>query len=625
MSSATARPKIDQVCGPHPDARAAMRTGAHAPGRPAYNGALFAADGFDGAAVLERAAIPDAALGPALVALGAGPDDAGARGRLLGPRDRPPRPHLRGPALAAALVADRDYRYDARADRYVPAAGRRRSTSWPATCCGRPTKAAARAAASTTPAPSSSATSSAAPSCPAFEQHLEAVAELAVDEPGGRRGAAVRLPGAGPGLRQRALPRRGRRRARRPGRTFLGDTPLPAIRDELDALRAGAGTLTASAIEDVALLRAPRPEALRLRRRPQADGRRGREALAVAGDRSSPASRSPTWTATSSVGNSLIGVARPEQLVAQREARRSAAMLATSDRRARGAGQRGELASIADRTPDEVDASAGSRGRRPHDSQRRAERLLRPVDRRTVRPRGRARASSGRRRCDRRASSPALAERRRAGSACQHRFLHWPLAFPEVFARDARLRRRRRQPAVGRGHSRGARLLRALPARATGACRARAAPSARGAQGRAARACGAARSESKSVSRRCARTSDRRRHTRRGRRPRPLQVLLPALPRLAARRWDARRRPARGARSSPRARQDSASGCSSRQPPRPHRLPAEQPVVGRSTPSRSTPSRCWSPRAAHRRRDRVEVAGVAASLASSQPVGIRRA
>ncbi|HEY6550553.1 MAG TPA: hypothetical protein VIY71_05065, partial [Solirubrobacterales bacterium] len=47
----------------------AMRTGQRAWNVPAYNGDLFAADGFDGAEVLEVAAIPDAALGPALVAL----------------------------------------------------------------------------------------------------------------------------------------------------------------------------------------------------------------------------------------------------------------------------------------------------------------------------------------------------------------------------------------------------------------------------------------------------------------------------------------------------------------------------------------------------------------------------
>ena len=64
----------------------------------------------------------------------------------------------------------------------------------------------------------------------------------------------------------------------------------------------------------------------------------------------------------------------------------------------------------------------------------------------------------------------ALLEHGRAPSPARHRFLHWPLAFPEVFvdahgraARARRLRRGDRQPAVGHGarrqrRRRGARL-----------------------------------------------------------------------------------------------------------------------------------------------------------------------
>jgi hypothetical protein len=73
----------------------AMRTGDPAMAVPAYNGALFAADGFDGAEILERAAIPDRALGPALAALGIDPEsDAGVDFSGLA---------IRGTALAAPL------------------------------------------------------------------------------------------------------------------------------------------------------------------------------------------------------------------------------------------------------------------------------------------------------------------------------------------------------------------------------------------------------------------------------------------------------------------------------------------------------------------------------------------
>ena len=46
-----------------------VRTGDPSVGVPAYNGSLFAADGFPGSALLERAEIADIHLAPALVAI----------------------------------------------------------------------------------------------------------------------------------------------------------------------------------------------------------------------------------------------------------------------------------------------------------------------------------------------------------------------------------------------------------------------------------------------------------------------------------------------------------------------------------------------------------------------------
>jgi hypothetical protein len=98
----------------------AMRTGNTAWAVPGYNGDLFAHDGFEGGAVLEQASVPDSALGPALVALGidpetgAGFDFSGLEIGHLG--------HIYEGLLSLRLsVADRDYRYDPRADRYVVA------------------------------------------------------------------------------------------------------------------------------------------------------------------------------------------------------------------------------------------------------------------------------------------------------------------------------------------------------------------------------------------------------------------------------------------------------------------------------------------------------------------------
>ncbi len=57
-----------------------VRTGDRSAGVPAYNGSLFAADGFPGSALLERAEIADAHLAPALAAIAYETDKAGAPG-----------------------------------------------------------------------------------------------------------------------------------------------------------------------------------------------------------------------------------------------------------------------------------------------------------------------------------------------------------------------------------------------------------------------------------------------------------------------------------------------------------------------------------------------------------------
>jgi hypothetical protein len=98
----------------------AMRNGDDALGVPPYNGDLFAPQGFHGSEVLELAELPDSALGPALVALGVEPDTGG--GYDFSGLDIGHLGHIYEGLLSLRLsVADRDYRYDARRDRYVPA------------------------------------------------------------------------------------------------------------------------------------------------------------------------------------------------------------------------------------------------------------------------------------------------------------------------------------------------------------------------------------------------------------------------------------------------------------------------------------------------------------------------
>lgn len=99
-----------------------MRTGQRAWDLPAYNGDLFAADDVLGASILERAALTDAELAPALVALARDADDRSVgvdfSGLEIG--------HLgyiyEGLLSLRLSPSDRDYVYDAKSDRYVATA-----------------------------------------------------------------------------------------------------------------------------------------------------------------------------------------------------------------------------------------------------------------------------------------------------------------------------------------------------------------------------------------------------------------------------------------------------------------------------------------------------------------------
>ena len=232
----------------------AMRTGQSAWGVPAYNGALFAPDGFDGAEILEAASIPDAELAPALVALARDPDDpdvgvdfSGLEIGHLG--------HIYEGLLSLRLsVADRDFRYDASSDRYVPASGEEVEIAhgdllWLTNEGGRKgggvyytrtelvrhlVREAVR---------------------PAFEQHLAEVRELAATDP---RAAARQLfeffvldPACGSAhFLVEVVEELADQIA-----TLLGELALPAVREELDGLRRAAGSTFGAGIEDTALLK----------------------------------------------------------------------------------------------------------------------------------------------------------------------------------------------------------------------------------------------------------------------------------------------------------------------------------------------------------------------------------
>jgi hypothetical protein len=407
----------------------AMRNGDDALGVPPYNGDLFAPNGFDGAAVLESASIPDAALGPALVSLGIEPDTG--LGFDFSGLDIGHLGHIYEGLLSLRLsVADRAYRYDERHDRYIPAeAGDADVVEvgdllWLTDEGGRKGGGVYY-----TPEPLVRHLVRRGV-LPAFERHLGKVAGLVREDPAkaARELFAFRVldPACGSAHFLVAVVDELADRAAR----FLAEHPLPAVARELDDLRAGAGATYGIGVEDVALLRR-----LILRR-------------CVYGVDLSPMgaeiAKVSLWLASFvpglslayldhnvRVGNSLIGVASADQLLDATGGTTIPAML-VMEQMERAAVATGELHELLDRNPDEVARSEAAEAA----AQREVEGARMLLDLWVSEALGLAGARAelwhaaeaiGR------GEIPSLADA--AGRlARDHGVLHWPLAFPEVFA-----------------------------------------------------------------------------------------------------------------------------------------------------------------------------------------------
>lgn len=419
----------------------AMRTGQSAWGVPAYNGELFAADGFAGAAILERASIPDAPLARALVALARDPDDPASTGLDFSGLEIGHLGHIYEGLLSLRLsVADRELAYDERSDRYVAADADAENVVEPGDLLwltnegGRKgggvfytrselvrhlVKTAVR---------------------PAFESHLDAVRETARRDP---RAAAEQLfdfavldPSCGSAhFLVEVVDELADGIA-----TLLGEQPLPAVRDELEKLRAAAGRSFGLAIEDTDLLKR-----LALKR-------------CVYGADLSPMgaeiAKVSLWLASFvpglslayldhnvRVGNSLIGVARPEAVRLEDDGVVQLFDDALAEQLEDAAARAAELRAIDDLTPDEVEASAQA-----HDHIERDVSGVRALFDLWVAEglgitgaRAFAREHAAEIAADDRSVSdePGEALVEEAASACHQQLaLHWPLAFPEVFDRD---------------------------------------------------------------------------------------------------------------------------------------------------------------------------------------------
>lgn len=423
----------------------AMRTGNTAWRVPGYNGELFAADGFAGAKTLERASIADAALGPALVALGrdasdssVGVDFSGLEIGHLG--------HIYEGLLSLRLrQADRDFRYDARSDRYRPcdpseADVRSGELLWITDEGGRKgggvyytreelVRHLVRRGV-----------------LPAFERHLErvaATAERAPAEAGDQLfdfkvidpacGSAHFLVAVIDELADRTA-------------KFLGQTPLPALREKLERLQCAARPTPGAPVEDAALLRR-----LILKH-------------CVFGVDISPMgaeiAKLSLWLASFvpglsllylgrnvHVGDSLIGVSRPEVV-------REAPAGGKKSAKARTAAPTGEtlfddeilvamgeaakaatrLADMEDRTPDEYHLSEQAAA----EMKAKVSNAWRYFNLWCAEPLGLdgARKEFFTRREPLLAGDASLLTDQAGEFAKRYRFLHWPLAFPEVFVRE---------------------------------------------------------------------------------------------------------------------------------------------------------------------------------------------
>ena len=403
-----------------------MRTGHVAWELPAYNGDLFAPNAVIGATILETAAIPDAALAPALVALArdaenpeTGVDFSGLEIGHLG--------YIYEGLLSLRLsVADRDYAYDPKADRYVaPASGQTADVAagellWLTNEGGRKgagvyytrtelVRHLVRGAVG-----------------PVFDRHLAAVRELATRDPAA---AAAQLfdfhvldPACGSAhFLVEVVDELADKIA-----TLLGEVALPAVREQLDALRAQAAQFGAG-IEDTALLKR-----LVLKRCVY-----GVDLSAMGVEIAKVSLWLGSFVPGLSLayldfnvqrGNSLIGVTRPEQ-IGQDTLFGDALAQAIADA-ARGAAH---LRAIDDTTPALVQASHTA-NQALHDTIAGAQRLF---DLWTAEPlglpgaRNQALLHGAELLAGAETSLTPEAEELRD----RERFLHWPLAFPDVFAR----------------------------------------------------------------------------------------------------------------------------------------------------------------------------------------------
>ncbi|MEJ7764439.1 MAG: hypothetical protein WKF86_02990 [Acidimicrobiales bacterium] len=408
-----------------------MRTGKMPWGVPAYNGALFAPEGFDGAATLERLSLTDAEWGPVLVGLGW--DDETGTGVDYSTLAIGHLGHLYEGLLSLRLsVADVELAYDTRADKYLPAgrgdvvAVQRGELLWQTHEGGRKGGGVYY-----TPQPLVAHLVAQAVA-PAFEAHLARVADAI---PGDPEGAARQLfdfavldPACGSAhFLVEVVDHLADRLVR-----FLARHPLPGVTEAVASLRAGAAA--GMPIDDVALLRR-----LLLKRCVHGvdRSRMGAEIAKVSLWLTSfvPGLSLAYLDRNVCVGNSLVGVVDLGPLIGEGGALFCEAI---DEALRRGTEAAAQVAAGADRTPDEYRASAAA----DEEAHAATAGLSALCDLWTARPFGVAEAAQYLLHADRVVSGGWPADlmegdvaARLADLRARHAFFHWPVAFPRVFQR----------------------------------------------------------------------------------------------------------------------------------------------------------------------------------------------
>ena len=406
----------------------AMRAGNPAWDVPAYNGALFAPKDFAGAALLERMELRDPEFGRVLAAVGHDADEG--RGVDFSTLEIAHVGHTYESLLGLRLsLATRPLRYDAKKDRYVSPPSPDAAEVKPGSLLWQ-THAGGRKAGGVYYTPVEIVRHLVKGAVePPFERHLEAVAEKAKTDPEAASKLLLSFAVVDPACGSAHFLVQVAETLAETTVRFLAEHPLPPLLDALERLRSRAAP--GVECEDAALLR-----------------RLIVKHCVFGVDRSAmgaEVAKLSLWLASFvpglslaylgrnvAVGDALIGVGDPKPLLDEaplfREPLRQALDEAAAAVR--------KLAEIDDRTPKEVaDSEAADK-----EAWTATEGMKRLFDLWTAEQFGLAGARedvathgaaviSGERRTQRVRQARELAER--------HLFLHWPLAFPQVFSRPS--------------------------------------------------------------------------------------------------------------------------------------------------------------------------------------------